>query len=309
MDDTFGHHFVAVIPAIEAGLAVPTLGAGVNLADRGLRAEWEPDADVLPTGLQLFRHLANRFDYPGEDFDLARLTQYVELLAGRTVLYDELHRVFDKDYPPTVVHRFFADLPRRMREKGHDYHQLVVTMNYDDCMERAFQAVGEPFDVVWYAADPPNRGKFLHRLHSGVVGVIEESKVYRDIEPEKRSIVLKLHGTVDRFDRGNDSYVITIDDYLEYLTRADVATLLPPELVKKLYKSHFLFLGYGLRDWNLQVILRRIWGEQSLTSKSWAVLIGPDEVDRLLWDKRNVDLLDSGLDVYMNALEDRLAKR
>ena len=46
---------------------------------------------------------------------------------------------------------------------------------------------------------------------------------------------------------------------------------MPVTLAAKLRKSHFLFLGYGLRDWNMRVILHRIAGEQRLTYKSWAI--------------------------------------
>jgi hypothetical protein len=42
-------------------------------------------------------------------------------------------------------------------------------------------------------------------------------------------------------------------------------------LAVKLRKSHFLFLGYSLRDWNLRVIFHRILGAQRLKYKSWAI--------------------------------------
>ena len=48
-------------------------------------------------------------------------------------------------------------------------------------------------------------------------------------------------------------------------------------LTAKLRKSHFLFLGYGLRDWNLRVILHRIAGEQRLNYKSWAIQRHPTD--------------------------------
>jgi SIR2-like domain len=173
-------------------------------------------------------------------------------------------------------------------------------------MERAFREAGEPVDVVWYIADGADRGKFMHRLYNGELRLIENIKEYRDLDLEKRSLVLKLHGSVDRFDADRDSYVITEDDYIEYLIRADVTTLLPFEIVAKLYKSHFLFMGYGLRDWNLQVILHRIWGEQRITTRSWAIQPDPDPVDRILWNRRNVDIVDARLDYYIDALERRV---
>ena len=67
-------------------------------------------------------------------------------------------------------------------------------------------------------------------------------------------------------------------------------------LAAKLRKSHFLFLGYGLRDWNMRVILHRIAGEQRLTYKSWAIQRAPTDLDQKFWDRRDVDILDVDLD-------------
>jgi hypothetical protein len=77
-------------------------------------------------------------------------------------------------------------------------------------------------------------------------------------------------------------------------------------IAAKLRRSHFLFLGYSLRDWNLRVILHRIWGEQKLSWKSWAVQLNPDTLDREFWRKRDVDILDVRLEDYIAALSERL---
>jgi hypothetical protein len=117
-------------------------------------------------------------------------------------------------------------------------------------------------------------------------------------------VILKMHGAVDRSeaDAPWDSYVITEDHYIEYLARTDLANLVPVTLAAKLRRSHFLFLGYSMRDWNLRVILHRIWGEQKLKYKSWAVQRGPSELDREFWELRGVDVLDVPLDEYVAAL-------
>ena len=83
-----------------------------------------------------------------------------------------------------------------------------------------------------------------------------------DLSLDDRSVILKIHGAVDRSspDGEDDSFVITEDHYIDYLTRTDLANLVPITLAAKLRRSHFLFLGYSLRDWNLRVILHRIAG-------------------------------------------------
>src|SRR6266508_356613 len=107
----------------------------------------------------------------------------------------------------------------------------------------------------------------------------------------KRTVILKIHGAVNREDESRDSFVITEDHYIDYLARTDVSKLFPVTLVDKLRRSHCQFLGYGLQDWNLRVILNRIWGEEKLRSTSWAIQLNPDRLDQLLWRNRHVTIL------------------
>ena len=65
---------------------------------------------------------------------------------------------------------------------------------------------------------------------------------------------------------------MTEDDYIEYLGRADVADAACRSASRRaLRRSHFLFLGYTMRDWSLRVVLGRMWGEAPLAYRSWAV--------------------------------------
>jgi len=81
-------------------------------------------------------------------------------MIGSGPLYDELHTLLDADYPPTALHQFFAALPAVLRDKGYRLpYQLIVATNYDDVLERAFTAAGEPFDLVCYIAEGEERGK------------------------------------------------------------------------------------------------------------------------------------------------------
>ena len=90
-------------------------------------------------------------------------------------------------------------------------------------------------------------------------------------------------------------------------SRTDVSSLIPVMLAAKLRKSHFLFLGYGLRDWNLRVILHRIWGEQKLKYRSWAIQLNPQPIDREFWRQRDVDIIDARLEDCVARLDGRMA--
>jgi hypothetical protein len=307
MPDALDLHYRLVVKAIADGRVVPFFGAGANLCGRPAGQAWRP-GQYLPSGNELSAYLAENFGYPvNEPLDLVRVSQYAALMTGSGPLYEELRRLFDADYPPTPLHRFFAMLPNALRAKGYTTtHQLVVTTNYDDMLERSFRTAGEPFDLVGYVSEGEQRGKFLHWLPSGEVIVIDRPNEYRGLSLGERSIILKIHGAVDRGNPERDSYVITEDHYIDYLTHTDISNLVPVTVAAKLKRSHFLFLGYALRDWNLRVILHRIWGEQKLTYKSWAVQLNPSPIDQQYWRQRDVDILDVRLEDYVAALGERV---
>jgi hypothetical protein len=120
-------------------------------------------------------------------------------------------------------------------------------------------------------------------------------------------VILKLHGEVERSDPHWDSYVITEDDYIEYLAAGDISHQIPILLREHMADCSYLFLGYSLRDWNLRVILNRIWGQQELDVRSWAIQRSGgtrfDEIEQELWTRRGkVQLLYCELDDYVAGL-------
>ena len=275
-------HFDAVMSAILAGRLIPVLGADVA---------------------ELATSLAQRFGYPTTNGSaLPRVAQYVAVMKGSGPLYDELHTLLDVDAAPTSVHRFFAALPPLLRERGAP-HQLIVTTSYDVALERAFADAGEEFDVVAYLASGRHRGKFCHLPPDAPPRLIDLPNTYIDLSLERRTVILKVHGQVDRSaEREWESFVVTEDDYIDYLAHADVASVVPVGLAAKLRRSHFLFLGYTMADWNLRVILNRLWGDQPLSYRSWAVQPQPMALEREFWRRRDVDVFELPLEKYVEGL-------
>jgi hypothetical protein len=284
-------HYSRVARQLVDGEVIPFLGAGANLCDRPDEALWQAGV-FTPSGRELARALAEEADYPHpDDPDLLRVSQYVDAVLGLRPLYRRLHEVFDADYPPTSLHRLLARVAVLLRDRGGP-QLIVLTTNYDDLTERAFDEAGVPFDVLWYEAKPgPLQGCFWHRPPPPreVVAVDIPNK-YVGLADE-RPVVLKLHGAIDRDDETRDSYVVTEDSYIDYLSGRDVGEQIPVDVRARLADSHFLFLGYSMRDWNLRVILNRIWGAQQLDSQFWAVQREPDdpavrEIEETLWRRR-----------------------
>ncbi|HEX4865649.1 MAG TPA: SIR2 family protein [Acidimicrobiales bacterium] len=303
MTDDLLRHYRTVASEIAAGRVVPFLGAGVNLCGRIQTAGWRASQHP-PSGVELTEHLARSFNYPRQPpTDLARVSQYAATMNGSGPLYEELRKVFNIDYRPTAVHRLLAQLPALLRARvTTPEYQLIVTTNYDNALEQAFQAAHEPFDVISYMADGEHRGQFLHYLPGDNPRLIHRPNEYTELRLDQRTVILKIHGAVDRASPDRDSYVITEDHYIDYLTRTDISNLVPVTLAAELRRSHFLFLGYSLRDWNLRVILHRIWGQQRLSYKSWAIQLDPDELEREYWIKRDVNILNVSLEEYVAGL-------
>ncbi|MGH3774785.1 MAG: SIR2 family NAD-dependent protein deacylase [Pseudonocardiaceae bacterium] len=309
MPDELGHVYDLIVRRLLRGKVVPVLGAGVNLSERPPHVSWERGR-YLPSGQELAAKLAQYLDMGNvtvDGHDLARVSQYVAALEGEGSLYDELHDVFDANYPPTNLHRFLARLARRTRE-AQDVREcmLIVTTNYDDSLERAFVDEGEPYELVTYIAEGRDRGLSRHITVDSEPTVIRVPNEYDGLRLDQRTVIAKIHGAVDRIHRA-DSFVITEDHYIDYITRADISRLFPVTLAAKLRTSHFLFLGYSLRDWNVRAMLYRLWGEQEGKNfKSWAIQADPDPIDRAAWDERGVDILPIRVENFVAAVEQRL---
>jgi len=219
--------------------------------------------------------------------------------------------VFAATYEPTLLHTFLATLPTRLEEtSGQRRHQLIVTTNYDDVLEEAFRRESEPFDVVYYRA-ATNRtrshGRFWHAPHGDEERPIEKPTRYDALPLGERTVILKVHGLTSRAGNAKkDSYVISEDDYIEYLAAAGPSTFLPKSLMAVLVDSHFLFLGYSLQDWNLRVILHQIDAARDRERDSWAIHRDVDPIESALWGDRGVHVLDLPLDAYVRTLDEHL---
>jgi len=124
-------------------------------------------------------------------------------------------------------------------------------------------------------------------------------------------VIVKIHGAVDgnvADYRWRENYVITEDDYIDYLSERPIESLVPVQILDKLRDSHCLFLGYTVRDWNLRVFQKRIW-EGILAARSWKVEPAPDILEKDLRAQSNVDPYAADLGDYVNLLKERLSWR
>jgi len=205
MEDPLNLHYSTVIKAIVDGRVVPLLGAGVNLCDRPVGASYERGR-FLPSGGELAEALAQEAGYPREGravecphchemhqvqypLDLLKVSQHMAAMEGLGPLYEELRGVFDANYQPSSLHSLLADLPSAMKAAGlKPRYQLIVTTNYDDVLETAFDNAREPYDVVSYVADGEHRGKFWHWSPDAGNRLVQTANDYAEVTTDNEPI-------------------------------------------------------------------------------------------------------------------------
>ena len=110
-----------------------------------------------------------------------------------------------------------------------------------------------------------------------------------------------MHGAVDRRAGNRDQFVITEDDYIDFLTRMTKNKAIPAIFAEPFQRRHFLFFGYSLRDWNLRVVLNSVDRElrRPRDVRSWAIQLEPSPLERRFWQERGVNVYDMAIDEFL----------
>lgn len=291
-------------PIIFQGLTrsrvIPFIGAGASLGQVVDRVAWDKDAASRPpTASELTDYLAKQAMFPkAEPPDLAKVAQYYDAVAaGRVALHHELHEIFACDYPLADIHTFLAEIEAPL---------LIVTTNYDNLIECAFRESEKPFDVVVHTTHSEHADSVLWWPHEQEPQYVPPNE-FVDIDLGTTTVIYKMHGSVDRQDEFRDSFVITEDDYIEFLTRVATRTAIPAVFAEPFQTRHFLFLGYSLGDWNLRVVLNKLerdWPRRR-GIRSWAVQLHPSALERQFWQQRGVEIYDMGIREFVHNLREQ----
>ncbi|OLE55110.1 MAG: hypothetical protein AUG51_05630 [Acidobacteria bacterium 13_1_20CM_3_53_8] len=245
--------YLVIKELLREGKVVVFLGAGVN-SRRPPEAEWKPnESNFLPRGSELSKYLARQCSFPSDEKhdleDLAKVSSYYSITVSRSDLRQRLRKIFKRNFELCDIHTYLASINTPL---------LIVTTNYDDLTETAFKLVGRPYDLVVYPTDSEDaKGSVLWWKH----GEREPKAVTPNtlhIDLKTTTVIYKMHGTLCRPKRKWDSYVITEEDYVDFLSRMTGHTAVPAIFMPYFRTRHFLFLGYGLNDWNLRVVLRNL---------------------------------------------------
>jgi len=292
-----------IIKALTAGRLVPFLGARANLGDRIGGALDNP---FPPSDDELALRLAGVYHPPGEVKGLLRVSQFFALRDTQE-LSEELYEALTKYSSVPALHELLAKLPGILRDKGYPFpFQLIVTTNYDDALEATFRERKEPFDLICYETEGEPGGRFFYQEWGGDVEPIKKASKFEHSLLEKRTVILKIHGAVDRSHRERRSYAVTEDDYIDYLSGKPLSKVLPAQLISKLRNSQFLFLGYRLLDWNLRIFCHRALENDRLPPNSWVIESDKDPLDEEFWRGRDIEIVNVNQKEFVDKLQSQL---
>ena len=253
---------------------------------------------------ELARRLAERFEVPDEDSaELTRVAQYVALMKGRGHCTTSCTSSSPRQ---ARRQRSIVSSPRCRRPPGRGApQQLIVTTRYDLALEQAFLEAGEEFDVVSYLAVGRDRGKFCH--------IAADGKVARHRRPEhamrpssiseRRTVILSCTDGVDAApERAWESFVVTEDDYIDYLrARRSRHAPCPSRSPRELRRSHS---SSSATRWATGTSASSSTGSgaRAVDYRSWAVAPQRETVERAFWRGRDVDFFETPLEKYVGTL-------
>jgi len=284
------------------GNVVPFLGAGASMYHR------RADIECPPSGEALSEKLADEGVFPARPEcrrkELPRVASFFEHVNGdRYKLRDFLYSEFSKPFAPNALHRLLAKV-------GLKTPLIIITTNYDDMLERAFDDAKSRYELVVTAVDDlANAGSVKHKCaETGEVQYILPDKL---LCSKTCSVIYKMHGGIDRTDQEKSNYLITEEDYVGFLSNAwnKEKPMVPPTITAQLIRRSFLFLGYSLTDWNFRVMLENLantGGELRRPPKSWSIQLHPEKVDEELWSKKNVNVYSQDLGDFVDRLTHEL---
>ena len=207
-------NYQIIVPQLLKGAVVPFLGAGASMFHRRLL---NTPTLCPPSACELAERFANTAQLPrnSEEYeqiraDLPRAASYFEhVTLDRDGLNDELKSVFDSEFEPNALHHVLARVATRQ-------NQLIITTNYDDMIERAFQRAAVPYHLVVTAIEDC---QVKHQEPQGTTLDIVDPQLLK-ISLKQASIIYKMHGSICRDKLEPDSqFVITEEDYVSFLGR------------------------------------------------------------------------------------------
>ncbi|MDZ4721397.1 MAG: SIR2 family protein [Roseiflexaceae bacterium] len=208
----------------------------------------------IPSRANLSAGLAQRHNLPS-GLSLATASQRVIQRGNRFAFTDYLIRQLDTLGKPTQrIHQLIAQLSAPM----------IITTAYDNLLELAFQAAGEPINRVVRDSD------------------------LAFVDPRRHTLI-KLYGDLQQ----RDTLIVTEDDQHGLWRNRDKENLLD-EVRRAMRSNAVLFLGYDLTDPDFLLLWREVLDRVGrFALGAYAVNPGMAQDERRVWEDREVRVIDA----------------
>jgi hypothetical protein len=331
------------------GTIIPFLGAGASSYNRNGPGGGLPDGKTFAVQLAERANIEvecvlgcptkecnNRCSRPL--YDLARVSSYYQFcVATRERLNGIIKRtISDPSIKPSPLHQMLATIASKR-------NLLIITTNYDDLLERAFDQfnakAGETrirYDVVATPVDQLSDDDGPDSMGPEYAGAMWlrrgewqsfEARAPKDIvvDLSMRSLIYKIHGSL-----GDESwpggFLISEEDYCRFLGRMQIGDIIPsnicnemrrktkiqngPNRTRSIPVNALLFLGYGMNDWNLRVLLQelKIGSHAPGDEIHYAIVRNANEVDARLLQKRGITPYGCDLAQFVQQLDSSIAR-
>jgi hypothetical protein len=328
-----------IADGLKAGEVVPFFGAAASAIYRPRGERWEPGKPFTPFGAELANTLAEAASYPALDEaysaalsdllpvlqgiisgpldraeaaiapllrkhltsppPLALVASWAEHVQGhRRAIDRKLHECFAAECEPGLLQTKLAET---------EGIRFYVTTNYDHLLERSL-AARQPHSIVdrgdkglWVsvAGGPPQQ---MASTGNELYARLNDPKTHLPSHP----IVFKMHGSVDLSNAADDAYLVTEEDYVDFLGRSG-GSYLPPYVNGLMEGKDFLFLGYSLEDWNVRVILRKLLKRTpTVPVRFWAIVRGRSDIQQRIWHAHNLNIYAMDLQEFAEELANHL---
>ena len=288
-----------LVDAIKKKQCILFLGAGINKRppDGEVHQYTFDKDDELPDAATLCKELISKsgLEFPSyiETDNLQRVSQYINVeQPNRFELNHWLADILNCQQRPSPLLKALAEL---------DF-PLTITTNYDRLFEKAIieskKIPEENTDIIHKSSnhkqykDKSDRNTLLNVI---VYSKNNDDETPKYVKPNSNNpktqypTLFKMHGDLclEGEARGNDSAVISDEDYIDFIMRMTSLKNypIPQGILDLFYEMPIIFIGYSLRDYNFRLLMKILHKDKNSYPMRYSLDPRPDELIKRIFMK------------------------
>jgi hypothetical protein len=262
------------------------VGAGLSASDRAHGEIWKPGSRFPPTAWELTRVLMEETKFQEDGRGLPTFSEMASYYASkfhRDVLRERIQDFLTRDYDPTHAHRAVAQALRNSSS-------VIVSTAFDSLMERAFEELDVPYDLVSSTTASGTTLMLCRRAGEKNARLCTPPEVELS---DDTPCIYKVFGSIESPEGGGP--VLTEEDELKLFSQVSIGELPPSSIGARLSRCHLLFLGMSLRSWTQRMLVALLRRRETKRTSAWVISRYVSEIDNARWHGANVEVFDREL--------------